>query len=116
MVVSVGCVVRRDRGYSFLTRGIRGMDRSGSRCAIHDAGIRGCRVWDYQMAGDEAMIIKDGIITYSWFEVHMTRYLTGCNGTFSRTTEPLHENKSLWMAIQDMKKLARSETPEMAGE
>lgn len=62
------------------------------------------------------MIIEGDIITYSWFEIHMARYLTGCNGTFSRTAEPLRENESLWAAIQDMKKLTRSETPEMAGE
>lgn len=62
------------------------------------------------------MIIKDGIITYSWFEVEMANCLMGRSGVFSMTTEALHENKALWNAVQKMKQLARSETPEMAGE
>ena len=62
------------------------------------------------------MIIKDDIITYSWFEIEMANCLMGKSGIFSLTTEPLHERKALWNAVQRMKQLARSETPEMAGE
>ena len=62
------------------------------------------------------MIIKDDIVTYSWFEVQMANWLMGLNGTFSRTNEQLHEREALWNTIQEMKKLTRSETPEMAGE
>jgi hypothetical protein len=60
------------------------------------------------------MIEKDGMIQYSWFEIEMVQILQA--GPFSRTTEPYHKNKALWDEVQRLKKLARSETPEMAGE
>lgn len=62
------------------------------------------------------MIISDETVEYSWFEIRMAKILMGLEGTFSRTTEQLHERKALWETIQELKKLARSESPEMAGE
>jgi|WetSurMetagenome_2_1015567.scaffolds.fasta_scaffold1151484_1 hypothetical protein len=61
------------------------------------------------------MLIKENSIEYSWFEVRMANLLMGRGGTFPMTTEPIHERKALWDEIQAMKKLAREETPEMAG-